>query len=295
MTVLRSMLFAPGNHARRVEKCLTLDADGVILDLEDAVAVSEKAATRALIAEALGRARRPMAYVRINGLTTEYAYGDLVSVVRPGLDGIVLPKVESASDLKTVDWLLGALEQARGLPVGTIDLLPIIETALGFSQIREIALSGTRARRLAFGAGDLTLDVGLHWSAAETELLPYRSAIVMASRAAGLEAPIDTVWIDLPDTEGFEKSVQTSRALGFQGKCAIHPDQVTTINRVFRPAADELDYARRVVAAFEAAERQKLAAIRVDGRFVDYPIVDKARRVLEREAAIEARIKKAHR
>lgn len=289
MTVLRSMLFAPGNHARRVEKCLTLGADAVILDLEDAVAVAEKVPTRATVVAALQRPRTSAAYVRINALGTEWAWGDLVAIVQPGLDGIVLPKVESAADLQKVDWALGCLERERGLPPGGIDLLPIVETAAGFTAIAPILRSGTRAKRVAFGAGDFTLDLGLSWSSAETELLPYRSTFVVESRAAGLEPPIDTVWIDLPDRDGFEQSVRTARALGFQGKCAIHPDQVEVINRTFRPSGAELDYARKVVEAFAAAEAGNLAAIRVEGRFVDYPIVDKARRLIEREASIAAR------
>jgi citrate lyase subunit beta/citryl-CoA lyase len=288
MTVLRSMLFAPGNHARRVEKALALQVDAVILDLEDAVAISEKAATRELVAAALAGPRRCLGYVRVNALGTEWAYGDLVAVARAGVDGIVLPKVESAAELATVDWLLGALERERGLPAGGIDVLPIVETARGFSMLAEI-VRGPRVRRVAFGAGDFTLDLGLAWSASELELLPYRSAIVVESRAAGIEPPIDSVWIDLPDTAGFERSVETSKALGFQGKCAIHPDQVTVIDRVFAPSDAEIAYARKVVDAFHEAEARQLAAIRVDGRFVDYPIVDKARRLLGRAAAIAAR------
>ncbi|MFM1988057.1 MAG: hypothetical protein RJA99_1014 [Pseudomonadota bacterium] len=288
MTVLRSMLFAPGNHARRVEKALALQVDAVILDLEDAVAISEKAATRELVAAALAGPRRCLGYVRVNALGTEWAYGDLVAVARAGVDGIVLPKVESAAELATVDWLLGALERERGLPAGGIDVLPIVETARGFSMLAEI-VRGPRVKRVAFGAGDFTLDLGLAWSASELELLPYRSAIVVESRAAGIEPPIDSVWIDLPDTAGFERSVETSKALGFQGKCAIHPDQVTVIDRVFAPTDAEIAYARKVVDAFHEAEARQLAAIRVDGRFVDYPIVDKARRLLGRAAAIAAR------
>lgn len=289
MTVLRSMLFAPGNHPRRVEKCLTLEADAVILDLEDAVAIAEKAAARDAVLAALQQPRRPAGYVRVNALDTEWGYGDLVAMVRPGVDGIVLPKVQSPADVEKADWLIGCLERERGLPPGAIDLLPIVETAAGFTRLRAILAAGTRARRVAFGAGDFTLDLGLTWSGEETELLPYRSAFVVESRAAGLEPPIDTVWIDLPDAAGFERSILTARALGFQGKCAIHPDQVGPINAAFRPTPQELEHARRVVQAFEAAEAENLAAIRVDGRFVDYPIVDKARRLVAREAAIAAR------
>ena len=286
MPVYRSFLFAPGNHVRRVEKCLTLGADAVILDLEDAVANAEKPSTRATVVEALRGPRRCRGYVRVNSLGTQWAHGDFMAVASAGVDGIVLPKVETASDLKTAEWLLQSLERERGLPEGGIDLIPIIETALGFSNIATIARAGTRARRMAFGAGDFTLDIGLTWSPDETELLPYRTAFVVESRAAGLEPPIDTVWVALKDVEGFRRSVQRAKDLGFQGKMCIHPDQVSVVNDCFRPTEAELAHARRVIDAFADAERKGLAAIQVDGQFVDYPIVYRAQRLIARAQAI---------
>jgi len=222
MSVYRSFLFTPGNHPRRVEKSLSLAADAVILDLEDAVANNEKVATRAWVVEALQSPRRCKAYVRVNALSTDWAYGDIEAVVAPGLDGIVLPKVESASDLHTAQWMIASLERARGLTPGAIDLMPIIETAKGYVALESIVRSGTRVRRVAFGAGDFTLDAGIRWTSAETELLPYRSGVVVHSRAAGLEPPIDTVWVELRNTAGFEHCVQHVKDLGFQGKMCIH-------------------------------------------------------------------------
>jgi citrate lyase subunit beta/citryl-CoA lyase len=285
--VHRSLLFAPGNHARRVEKCLTLAADAVILDLEDAVAETEKAATRAVVVQALSRPRRSLGYVRVNALGTPWALGDFLAVVAAGVDGIVLPKVESASDLRTGEWLIDSLERDRGLPRDSIDLIPIIETAAGFANMASIAAAARRTRRLAFGAGDFTLDIGLSWSAEETELLPYRSQFVVQSRAAGLEPPLDTVWVSLDDPEGFRRSAERACSLGFQGKLCIHPDQVPVVNECFRPAPRELAHARRVIEAFEAAQRDGLAAIQVDGQFVDYPIVYRAQRLVARAEAIE--------
>jgi citrate lyase subunit beta/citryl-CoA lyase len=269
-----------------VEKCLTLGADAVILDLEDAVANAEKVATRAIVVEALGRPRRCRGYVRVNSLGTPWSHGDFVAVVAKGVDGIVLPKVESAGDLQTGEWLLGALEREHGLPEGSIDLVPIIETAAGYCNIAEIARAAKRSRRIAFGAGDFTLDLGITWSADESELLPYRSTLVAQSRAAGLEPPIDTVWVSLKDSEGFARSVKLAKALGFQGKLCIHPDQVPVVNDIFRPTDSELSHARRVLDAFAQAERDGLAAIQVDGQFVDYPIVYRAQRLIERADAI---------
>jgi citrate lyase subunit beta/citryl-CoA lyase len=286
---LRSFLFAPGNHARRVEKALSLDADAVILDLEDAVAIGEKPATRQLVAAALERSRQGLLYVRVNAVDTKFCYGDLVTVVQSGLDGIILPKVETAAGLATIDWLLAQLERERGLPLGVIDLIPIIETARGVQQIDAIVTAGTRVRRVAFGAGDFTLDVNMAWNRSETELAHARAVIVVASRAAGIDAPLDTVWVDLTDPEGLEASARTAMGHGFQGKMCIHPDQIAVVHRVFTPSDAEVAFADRVVAAFAKAEAEGSAAIQLDGKFIDYPIVYRAQRVLRTVAAIRAR------
>jgi citrate lyase subunit beta/citryl-CoA lyase len=280
--LIRSFLFAPGNHARRVEKALQLSADAVILDLEDAVATAEKPATRPLVKAALERPRAGLGYVRINAAPTSFCHGDLLEVVGPRLDGIILPMAEAAWHLQAVDWLLSGLERDRGIPAGQIDLIPIIETARGLSAVNEIARAAKRVKRLAFGAGDFTNDVVMKWSRDEAELAPVRSAVVVASRAAGIEAPFDTVWTDLTDREGFHASCQRAADLGFQGKMCIHPDQVAVTNEVFAPSTEEVARAERVVTAFKKAEAEGLASITVDGRFVDYPIVYRAERVLAR-------------
>jgi citrate lyase subunit beta / citryl-CoA lyase len=279
-TPLRSLLFAPGNHPRRVEKALGLAADGVILDLEDAVAIAEKPATRPVVVAAYSQARTGKLYVRVNALSTEWCHGDLVAIVQPGLDGIILPKVEHAHELRTADWLITNLERERGLTAGAIDLIPIIETALGMTNIAAICGAGTRTRRIAFGAGDFTLDMGMVWSRNESELLPHRAACVMASRAAGLEPPMDTVWADLRDPEGFIASAAHAAALGFAGKMCIHPDQIAPTNAAFTPDEATVAKARRIVAAFDKAEAEGLASIQLDGQFIDYPIVERARQVL---------------
>jgi citrate lyase subunit beta/citryl-CoA lyase len=286
---LRSFLFAPGNHPRRVEKALTLDADAVILDLEDAVAIAEKPATRHAVVAAYGQPRTGGLYVRVNAADTEFCHGDFMAIVQPGLEGVILPKVESAATLQTIDWLLGNLERERGLPVGGIDLIPIIETAKGLRDIDAILCAGTRVKRCAFGAGDFTLDVNMRWSREEGELAYARARVVTASRAAGIEAPLDTVWVDLQDEEGLEASTRLALGLGFQGKMCIHPNQIPVVNRVFTPTNAEIDFAERVVAAFAQAEHEGSAAIQLDGKFIDYPIVYRAQRTLDAIAAIRAK------
>ncbi|MCH9672633.1 MAG: CoA ester lyase, partial [Gammaproteobacteria bacterium] len=226
MAVFRTFLFTPGNHPRRVEKCLQSSADAAILDHEDAVANAEKVATRELVVKALQAPRRPRGYVRINAFDTQYCYGDIMAVVQPGLDGIVLPKLETPEDLHAVEWLISQLEQERGLPVGQIDIVPIIETGRGLDAIDALCRAPSRVKRISFGAGDFTLDMGMRWTRGERELDHTRSRFVLASRAAGLEPPIDTVFISLGEPENFRRSAELARDMGFQGKLCIHPEQV---------------------------------------------------------------------
>ena len=227
--VLRTFLFAPGNHPRRVEKALSLGADAVILDLEDAVAVGEKASTRTAVVKALDGPRTCKAYIRINAIGTEWCLGDLMEVVRPGLDGIVLPKVESAADLRTIDWLVTNLERERGLPPGGIDLMPIIETAAGFSRLDRIFGARSlkdyggpwRVKRMAFGAADFTNDVGMAWTPGEhlaariadgTELGLWQRGGGKGEKPEPITRPGDVSRIEA------EKSRRLARARRFQAR-----------------------------------------------------------------------------
>lgn len=280
----RSFLFAPGDHARRAEKVLTAGADACILDLEDAVAVSAKVAARALVNAALDRPRSCRGFVRVNAFDTEFCLGDVQSVIGPRLDGLVLPKLEDPAQLVAVDWLISGLERERGLPPRGIEIMPIIETARGMAGLAALTACaaglGPRVRRFSFGAGDYTLDLGITWDLAETVLEGARQNMVLHSRAAGLEAPIDTVWIELQEMAAFTASCARGVVLGFQGKLCIHPDQIGIANAAYSPAEAEVARARRIIAAFAEAEAQGLASIQVEGRFVDYPIVDRARRIV---------------
>ncbi len=277
----RTYLFVPANHSSRVDKALGLGADAVIFDLEDAVAISEKVATRSVINEILRRPRSCAAYVRVNAYDTDFCYGDICAILSSCLDGVVLPKLESVEDLKSVDWLLSNLEEQRGITKGSTDLMPIIETASGAVNVRDMAKAGTRVQRFAFGGGDYTRDLGIHWSLGEDELLSIRSELVLASRFGKLEPPVDTVFIHLNETEAFRASCETARDLGFQGKMCIHPNQVAVSNDVFTPDPETVAWSRKIVQAFTEAEKSGVASIQVDGYFVDYPIVEKAQRTLD--------------
>jgi citrate lyase subunit beta/citryl-CoA lyase len=290
--VHRSYLFAPGNHPRHAEKVFQSGADAAILDLEDAVALAEKPAARGPVAAALARPRSCAGYVRVNALSTPFARDDIAAVVVRGLDGLLLPKCESVAELEEAHALIGVQEARHGLARGSVELLPVIESARALTHLDAIAEAARRAgriKRLSFGAADLALDLGMTVSEDEAELDYVRHRLVVASRAAELEAPVDTVWLRLQDIAGFRARAEKSRRGGFFGKLLIHPGQVSPANEVFTPSEAEIERARNVLEAFGAAEAQGLAAIQVDGQMVDYPVVHRARRTLSVAASIRAR------
>ena len=297
MTLNRSFLFAPGNVARRVEKALTLQADAVILDLEDSVAPSDKPATRKVVAEALARPRECRGYVRVNAASTPFCFRDLVETLHKGVDGVVLPKVESAADLHAIDWLIANLEREHGVAEGSIDLMPLIETAAGVQRVDRILQARSlrpyaaawRVKRIAFGAGDYANDVGLAPTLEESELADARARLVLASRAAGLENPVDSPWFHFKEADAFRRALERSRRGGFQGRLCVHPDQIGPVNGAYLPTEDELAAAERIVAAFRDSEAKGEAAIQVDGQMIDYPIVHRARRLLEAMRRAKAR------
>jgi citrate lyase subunit beta/citryl-CoA lyase len=285
----RSFLFAPGNVPRRVEKAFTLDADAVIVDLEDSVATSEKASTRKPVAEALMRPRKCRGYVRVNAPSSPFCYGDLAATLHKGVDGVLLPKVESAADLHAIDWLMAALERERGIAEGSIDLIAQIETAAGVQRIDRILQARNlrpyagawRVKRVAFGAADYAHELGLSPTLDEPELADARARIVLSSRAGGLENPIDSPWFHFKETAAFERALERSRRGGFQGRLCVHPDQIAPVNRAYLPSEDEIARAERIVAAFKEAEARGAAAIQVDGQMIDYPVVYRAQALLE--------------
>ncbi len=284
----RSFLFAPGNVPRRVEKALTLEADAVILDLEDSVAPSDKPGARKSVAEALRGPRKARGYVRVNAPSTPFCFRDLIETLHAKVDGVVVPKIESAADLHAVDWVMANLEREQGIAEGSIDLMPIIETAAGVQRVDRILQARSlrpykaawRVKRVAFGAGDFGNDVGLSPTLDEAELADARSRLVLASRAAGMENPIDSPWFHFKETDAFSKALEHSRRSGFQGRLCVHPDQIAPVNAAYLPSVDEVSRAERIVAAFEAAEAKGEAAIQVDGQMIDYPIVHRARALL---------------
>jgi citrate lyase subunit beta/citryl-CoA lyase len=280
---LRSLLFAPGNHVRKLEKVGTFGSDAIVLDLEDAVADAEKEAARSLVRDALPTFdAATIAMVRVNGLATGRLEDDLAAVVCADLDCVLVPKIEDAATLPSVDELLAALERERGLPPGQVRLLGLIETARGLVGCEEITLAApARVLTVAFGLADFSVDIGVDLTPEGRELLYARSRVVVAARAAGLHPPLDGPFLDLSG-EGIEDDCRRSRGLGFQGRVVIYPPHVEAVQRAYSELADEeAAHCRRVVEAFEAAEAAGTASIQVDGRFVDYPVYHRARHKLK--------------
>ena len=286
MTLLRSLLFVPGNQPRKLQRAVLTEADAVILDLEDAVPPAEKLPARAAARDFLLRpeASGPMRIVRINAITGRLGAGDLEAVVGPGLDAVMLPKAEGAADVVACAVLISHFERERGLPEGRIGIQPLIETAEGLARAGEIGRASERVRFLTFGAGDFSLDCRISWSRDNPLLLAARLQLVLESRRAGLEPPVDTVFPLLEDGAGLASEASEGRRIGFQGKLTIHPRQVEVVNSVFTPSAGELDFARRVCAEFDRARQEGSAATVVDGIFVDHPIALRAERLLQTAA-----------
>jgi citrate lyase subunit beta/citryl-CoA lyase len=263
--IQRSFLFVPGTRPERFAKACDSGADAVILDLEDAVPPADKAAARQAVADWVTPQRA--VFVRINGVDTEW-FGDDCALARlPGVAGIMLPKAERAQDI-------AALRAA-----GARAVLPLIETAPGFEHAKELARC-EGVQRLAFGSIDFQLDLGIRGE--DDELLLFRSGLVLASRLARLPAPVDGVSTAIDDAAAVTADAARARRLGFGAKLCIHPKQVPLVNAAFRPSEDEVRWARRILAAAEAAGG---AAVSVDGKMVDKPVILRAQAIVEEAGA----------
>ncbi len=287
---LRSFLFCPATSARRVRKMLELAPDAAALDLEDAVTDDNKAAAREQARAGIAEIAPIRSYVRVNHPSTGRTRGDIDAVVQPALDGIVLPKVEDADTVRAADGWITAAEQQSGVEPGSTRLLVLIETARGIADAREILQASPRVETAVFGAHDYMLDLGIdgldHSEGAE-ELLYARSALVVAARAARVSPPLDGPFIAFGETERFVEMCRQARRMGFRGKMLIHPNQVALSHIGFAPTEVEIATANRIIEQFAEAEAEGAAAIVVDGRLVDYPIVARARRIVESAAELK--------
>jgi citrate lyase subunit beta/citryl-CoA lyase len=282
---IRSWIYVPGQRERMVKKSFGLPADAIIYDLEDAVPIAEKQAARDLLTRMLAEppvSGGPCRYVRLNHPNhAEVFEADLACATRLGIQGIVLPKVESADEVRGVDEILGAHEKQADLEAGSIRITLLIESPLGMVNAYAIAASSPRITAVAFGAEDFSRELGLPLvkTAEAKEMITARSTIAIAASAAGVQS-IDVIWTGLSDLEGLEAEAQQARRLGFTGKAAIHPDQLEPINRAFSPTDDEVAYAKEVMQAYDAAVAGGTGAINYKGNFLEEPVIARARQIV---------------
>ena len=287
----RSLHFVPGGNDRMLARALTLPADGLILDLEDAVAPDRKAATRGVVGEWLGRdfGGRER-WVRMNPIATGHGRADLEATIAARPDGYVVPKPGSAADIREVARILDRLEQRHGIPNGATRLTLIAtETPAGLLNIREIATATPRTVAISWGVEDLGAAMGLGRvrDARGRYLDIPRYARVMCAvvaAAAGVEA-IDTVYTDIADLDGLRRECEDGVAMGFTGKISIHPNQIPVINEVFTPPREAIDEARELVLAFEEHAQRGVYAFTFRGQMVDAPHLNRAKKLLARAGA----------
>jgi len=281
MTLMRSLLFVPANRANMVERAHQTPADVIVLDLEDSVPAAEKEAARSKLREAIAslKDRGKTVHLRVNSLASGLTREDISAAIGPGLDGIVLPKVEGGRDIRQFDILIRELELHNDVKPGSVVLIPHIESARGILRCQDIVEASTRIAGLALGAYDYALDLGVTRTQEGRELEYARGVIVTYCAAYGLQA-LDAPYGDFQDEGGLTAEAVYVRSIGFKGKYVIHPDQVGPVNGVFSPSADEVAQAKRVVAAFEEAVTAGSAAVQFEGRMVDTPIAHRAREVI---------------
>jgi citrate lyase subunit beta/citryl-CoA lyase len=290
LPVWRSLMFVPVNVEKFVKTGADRGADGIILDLEDAVAPSQKDIARTMIADAIPHVSRKGAdvLVRVNR-PWRMMVRDIEAAVIPGVCALVLTKVDSADHVLAVAEMVDELEAERNIPHGTVKLYVLVETTRGFFQMPEIARAHQRIVGMSLGSEDFAADAGMQ---ADPEGLFYpKQQMLFAARAAGI-MPMGFVGsiADFRDQDAFRVIVRRSRRLGFVGASAIHPLQIQVLNEEFSPDPAEVDRARRMVAAYDQAYAKGLGAVQFEGAMIDVPVVNRARTVLNRAAAIRKRL-----
>ena len=287
----RTLLFAPGSRAELLSKAQLGAADAMIFDLEDSVPLNAKDEARKNVQQALALGLKKPMYLRISNPRAGDYLADLGVLANQSLvnvAGVALPKADDAQDIETVSKALQEIEIKAGVVVGSLSILPMIETCLGLRNSFDIAKSSKRISGMALASaeeGDFMVDLGGRWTPRSLALNYPRSKLVVDSRAAGLEWIVDGVFMNLKDTQMLREECLIARELGFVGKMAIHPTQVDVMHEVFSPSAEEIEYARGMIAAFREGEARGVGAVKYQGMMVDYANVRLAERTL---ALVEA-------
>ena len=279
--LFRSLVFVPGNNPRFLEKAKSLPADIVCFDLEDSVPDKQKKKARSLIKNTLKQRKEysPDVFVRTNSPESGMIEADLKEIVQKGIDGIVIPKVNSATELKKIEKTISSLEKKR--KIKGIRLMPSIESALGVVNCYEIASSSKRIDALVFGIFDLLNDMGIEYTKRNPRGAKYsRYKVPVATTAAGIVA-IDGIWQDLKDKSGFVKDCQVGKTLGYAGKSVIHPDQIKTVHKIFHPSKPEIVWAKKVCSVYKKSTKKGKGATVVEGKMIDEVHYKRAKALLE--------------
>ncbi len=290
---LRSMLWVPGNREQWIQNASQYGADALILDLEDSVPPHEKPMARQMVRKALDTLGTATIFVRVNDLESGLIEPDLEAVVSSGLYGIRLPKVRGTEDIVAVDGLLRVFEQRAGLAVGTVLIMPGLETAQAIREAYEIVTVSPRVCHTGVGhmkSGDAARALGYVWSKEGKETLYIRSKVLLDARAAGDPYPCAGPWSDIGDLEGLRAYCLEMRQLGYTGFTALHPSHVPIANEIFTPSRDEIAYWQGIILAMDEAEKSGSAAVLYQGQMIDIAMVKTARDMLEmaRRLGVEA-------
>jgi citrate lyase subunit beta/citryl-CoA lyase len=282
MTILRSLLFVPGNKANMLDKALALAPDAFVPDMEDSVPAAEKANARDTVRSFLPKlaARGRLVIPRVNALDTEWFDADVAAVVGGDIFGVSIGKVRTAADISVISQALAKHEQRAGLTPGHLKLLPWIETAEAIVNVNAICRASERIVAVAFGGEDFTNDMGIERLADESQVAYARQQLCVTARAAHVLA-LDTPYFKLRDLDGLRANSAHAKSIGFKGKFAIHPEQLDALNECFSPSAAEIAHAERVIAAFDEAEQRGRGSTSLDGWVIDVPVVKRARALLE--------------
>lgn len=282
MPALRSLLFIPGNRPNMLEKGFAAKADALVPDLEDSVPINEKTKAREVAAgflPKLAQAGRTL-IPRVNSLDTGWLEQDLAAMVGPHVYGVSVGKIQDPEDIVAIGKILDGLEKKAGLEQGSVRIVPWIETARAIVKLYDICVSSPRIIGVALGAEDLTTDMGIERREDDAEIEYASNVLCVAARAADVLA-FDTPYFQFRDSEGLRRDALEAKRCGFKGKFAIHPAQIDIINDVFSPSAADIEHARRVVSAFEEAQRRGRGSTSLDGKVIDVPVVKRARALLE--------------
>lgn len=284
----RAMMFAPGNNPAMLQNAGIYGADTVIFDLEDAVSISEKDSARHLVHNAIKYLNYPCEVaVRINHISTPWGYDDLECILAAKPDLIRLPKGETAEDIKIIDDIINKAEYKHGFEPGSIKMMTAIENPKGLRNAYEMATASPRMVALAIGGEDFVSSLKTSKTKAGLELFVARTELLFAAREAGICA-IDTVFSDIKDDETFIAETQLIKDLGFDGKSVVNPRQIELVYQIFTPTTEEIEYAKKVLAAYEEALERKSGVISLNGKMIDAPMIIRAERVLSYAAAVGA-------